>query len=452
MAAAVFQINRYIDHEVAKIPRVSVQTAAASPSGATNFLIVGSDTRSFVKSEGDKEAFTNSDTTVNGPARSDTMMVLHADGANSFAVSFPRDLWVNIPGHGKEKINAAFNDGPQKVIDTLKADFDLDIQHYLEVNFKTFEDIVNAVGSVPVYFPYPARDQLSGLGPTWVGGCYQLDGPNALAYVRSRYLEYKINGVWQNASPRADIDRIQRQQGFIKKLGRIAVQHALNDPLLARDLADRVIPNLTVDHAFDRAAFNQLVEAFVGLSGGTGGPTFETLPWEMGDSSGSYLLVKQPEAEAMLAILRGQAPIPTTTTAPAGTSGSSGGGTTSAPPAVRPSDVRVKVLNASGVQNAAGNTSQSLQQLGFVSGGSGNDPRNLVDRSEVRYAPGDAAKANLVAASVPDAHLVEDASLPGTDIVLVLGKSFQGLGSTTTTTTGGPAATATTLSPESACQ
>ena len=186
----------------------------------------------------------------------------------------------------------------------------------------------------------------------------------------------------------------------------------------------------------------------MGLSGETGGPTFETLPWEMGNSSGSYLLVKQPEAEAMLAILRGQAPIPTTTTAPAGSSGTGGSGTTSVP-AVRPSDVRVKVLNASGVQNAAGNTSQSLQQLGFVPGGSGNDPRNLVDRSEVRYAPGDVAKANLVAASVPDAHLVEDTSLPGTDIVLVLGKSFQGLGSTTTT--GGPAATTTTLSPESAC-
>ena len=62
---------------------------------------------------------------------------------------------MEVPGLGTQKINAAFNDGPQKVIDTLKADFDIDIQHYLEVNFKTFEDIVNAVGSVPVYFPYP---------------------------------------------------------------------------------------------------------------------------------------------------------------------------------------------------------------------------------------------------------------------------------------------------------
>jgi LCP family protein required for cell wall assembly len=199
MGAAVFQINRYVDDEVAKIPRVQLATAAASSTG-TNFLIIGSDTRSFVANEADREAFTDKDTTVDGPARSDTMMVLHADGEDSYAVSFPRDLQVNVPGLGKQKINAAFNNGPQSVIDTLKADFDLDIQHYLEVNFKTFEDIVNAVGSVPVYFPYEARDELSGLHVPFPG-CYQLNGPPALQYVRSRYLEYKIGGKWQDASP-----------------------------------------------------------------------------------------------------------------------------------------------------------------------------------------------------------------------------------------------------------
>ena len=263
-----------------------MQTAAASPTGATNFLIIGSDTRSFVKSEGDKEAFTNSDTTADGPARSDTMMVLHADGDQSYAVSFPRDLWVNVPGHGKEKINAAFNDGPQKVIDTLKADFDLDIQHYLEVNFKTFEDIVNAVGSVPVYFPYPARDQLSGLGPTWVGGCYQLDGPNALA-VRALAVPrvQDQRGLAEREPPRR-----HRPHPAPAGLHQEARPHRGRSTrsttrLLARDLADQMIPNLTVDHGFDRAAFNQLVEAFIGLSGETGGPTFETLPWEMGNAS-----------------------------------------------------------------------------------------------------------------------------------------------------------------------
>ena len=83
--------------------------------------------------------------------------------------------------------------------------------------------------------------------------------------------------------------------------------------------------NLTADTAFDRPAFNQLVQAFLGLSGSSGGPTFETLPWKMGDSVGSFLVVKQPDAEAVLAVLRGTAPIPTTTTAPP-TAGGSGSG------------------------------------------------------------------------------------------------------------------------------
>ncbi len=447
MGAAVFQVNRYIDDEVAKIPRVSLVTAAASSTGGTNFLIIGSDTRSFVQSEEDKQAFTDNQVTTEGPARSDTMMVLHADGDQSFVVSFPRDLWVNIPGQGNERINAAFNSGPQAVIDTLKADFNLDIQHYLEVNFKTFEDIVNAVGSVPVYFPHPARDQLSGLTNVWVAGCYHLDGGPALAYVRSRHLEYQIDGRWQDASGLSDIDRIQRQQDFIKKLGSIAVQRTMNDPLLAPDLADKMIPNLTADPGFDRASFNQLVQAFLGLADGAGGgPTFETLPWDRATRSGQdVLVVKEPEADAMLTILRGDAPIPTTTTAPAST-GDSG----AAPRAVRPVDVRVLVQNASGVQGAAGTTSQELSQLGFVSGGTQNDPRGIIDQTEIRYASADRAKAELVAQHVPDAQLVEDPSLSGTDVVLALGKSFQGLGSTATT--GAPAATATTLSPEAACQ
>ena len=250
-------------------------------------------------------------------------MVLHADGKNSYAVSFPRDLYVNIPGHGKGKINAAFNEGPQEVIDTLKADFDVDIQHYLEVNFKTFEDIVNAVGSVPVYFPYPARDQLSGLGPTPAAGCYHLDGAPALAYVRSRHLEYFIDGKWRDASPQADIDRIARQQDFIKKLGRIAVAQDRQRP------DDRARPRRQDDpepHRRHRLRPSRVQPAGAGvpraLGTRRGGPTFETLPWKMGDSVGSFLTVKQPEADAVLAVLRGQAPIPTTTTAPPANGGS----------------------------------------------------------------------------------------------------------------------------------
>jgi LytR cell envelope-related transcriptional attenuator len=311
---------------------------------------------------------------------------------------------------------------------------------------------VNAVGSVPVYFPYPARDQLSGLGPTLAGGCYHLDGAPALAYVRSRHLEYFIDGKWRDASPQADIDRIARQQDFIKKLGRIAVAKAVNDPMITPDLADKMIPNLTADTAFDRPAFNQLVQAFLGLSNSSGGPTFETLPWKMGDSVGSFLVVKQPDADAVLAVLRGTAPIPTTTTAPPTAGGSGSGSTGTTAPSVQASDVRVLVRNGSGVQNAAGNTSQALAGKGFVPGGAENDPRGTIDQTEIRYATSDLAKAQLLATYVPGAQLVSDSSLSGSDVVLALGTNFRGLGSGATATTGAPAPTPTTLSPEAACQ
>jgi hypothetical protein len=109
----------------------------------------------------------------------------------------------------------------------------------------------------------------------------------------------------------------------------------------------------------------------------------------------------------------------------------------------------VVVRNGSGVQGAASTTAQELEQRGFVNGGAENDSRGTVDHSEIRYGAADLAKAQLLQTIVPGAQLVPDSSRSGTDIVLVLGKDFQGLGSTATT--GAPEATTTTLSPEAAC-
>jgi polyisoprenyl-teichoic acid--peptidoglycan teichoic acid transferase len=443
MAGAVFGANQYIDSKLAGIKRVSVATAAPSVGGV-NYLIVGSDSRAFVNSAAAASAF--GDPNSQTGQRSDTMMVLHAEGSQSYVVSFPRDLWVTIPGHGDMKLNAAFNDGPQEVIDTLKADFNVDIQHYLEFNFPAFQDIVNAVGSVPVYFPYPARDQYSGLGPTLVAGCYHLDGPSALAYVRARHLEYYENGRWVASDPLSDLDRIQRQQNFIKKLGAIAVRQTLSDPFLAPGLVDHIIPNLTADPGFDRAAFNQLVQAFKGLAQGTGGPIFTTLPWGGPTTRGggqSVLLVKHPDADAVLAVLRGQAPIPSPTTTPTSTNVA-----TASP--VSPANVRVAVFNGSGVQGAAGTASNAFNHLGFATGSVRNNPAGLVQHSEVRYAPSAEAKAQLVARYITGAQLVTDPTLSNTDIVVVIGKNFTGVA--TTTTTSPPAApTSANLSPEAAC-
>jgi DMSO/TMAO reductase YedYZ heme-binding membrane subunit len=123
--------------------------------------------------------------------------------------------------------------------------------------------------------------------------------------------------------------------------------------------------------------------------------------------------------------------------------------TAAASSSVRPADVRVSVLNASGVQGAAANTDAAFTRLGFVSGGAANDPRRIIDRSEVRYRPGQEAKARLVAAHVPDATLVAVTGLTASDIVVSLGKTFHGLLSVPPATTPGP--TTTPLSPNAAC-
>ena len=373
VAASVVLVNRYIDDQVAKIPRIALTTSPVEPNGM-NFLIIGSDSRSFVDNQIDYGAFSDKDT-QNAPPRSDTMMVLHANGDNSYAVSFPRDLWVNIPGKGEAKMNSAFNDGPQKVVDTLQADFDLPINHYLEVDFETFEGIVNAIGSVPVWIPGVVLDKETGLYSPFGAGCYRLDGAAALQYVRSRNIltldpkgtyDAQTGMRWSPLDATADIGRIKRQQDFVKKLGRIAVERALDDPMIAPDIVDAFLPNLHADTAFDRAALNELVRAFLGLASGGTGLQFETLPWDGPATRDrqSVVLVKHPEADTVLARLRGDvvvAPEPTTTAAP------------SQPVTVRPVDVRVRVLNGSGINGAAGDVDQALSKLGFVSGGVGNN-------------------------------------------------------------------------------
>src|SRR5690349_21099991 len=252
--------NVAVDMKLARITRVRLDEASASGS-VSNFLVIGSDTRAFVDNAQDASQF-GSATSQRGQ-RSDTMMIVHVDPKRkrNLVVSIPRDLVVDIPGRGSQRINAAFNDGPQKVIDTVKANFGVRIQHYVEVDFAAFQGIVNAIGKVPVYFPYPARDRKSGLDVP-AAGCQALDGHQALAYVRSRYLEYRIDGRWRDASPRADLDRIDRQHEFLRKLADTAVRAGMSNPLTASRIVDRIVAKLTVDTKMSRGDLLGLVNAF----------------------------------------------------------------------------------------------------------------------------------------------------------------------------------------------
>src|SRR5712671_6150574 len=117
--------------KISKIHKAVIDPSLLSEGG--NYLIIGSDSRAFIESQKDTQHF-GSKTTQTGQ-RSDTIMVVHIDPGKhtGILVSFPRDLWVDIPSHGTAKINAAFSfGGPQLTIATLKQDFNIPISHFLE--------------------------------------------------------------------------------------------------------------------------------------------------------------------------------------------------------------------------------------------------------------------------------------------------------------------------------
>ena len=400
-----------IGEKLGQANRVDVVSLADPPSGGANYLVVGSDTRAFVETDAEREAFGDS----GGGQRSDTLMVIHAAPGNgrSMVVSFPRDLLVDIPGTGEARFNAAFNQGPDKVVETLESNFGIPVHHYIEVDFQTFQGVVDAIGTVPVYFPYPTRDVKAGLDiPT--GGCFELQGAQALAYVRARELEYfsAPSQQWVSVDAVPDIDRIERQQAFIRTLFRVAVNESLDNPFTANKVADRVLEHLTVDQDLSAGDVLRLAAAMSSVDDSTGGLRFETLPWEDGPTVNGQLVLypKDPEWQELAAQLEdfsGDDPADTIPTA----------------------DITVEVFNGTSRSGAAREVLSELSSAGFRGAGARDDPRGAtVERTEVRFQPGAGDEARVVARYVePEPELVEDGSLTEAEVAVVIGTDFDGI-------------------------
>lgn len=365
MVGAVVMVNYVIDQKIGQIKRVNVNTQKTS-SPVVNFLLIGSDTRAFVKDSTDQAAFGSEGQA--GGQRSDTLMVVHIDPGHGRAVvvSFPRDLWVDIPGVGKSKINAAFNTGPDTVIQTLKNNFDIPINHYIEIDFKSFEGIVDAIGTVPVYFPYPVRDDDTGLYSP-VAGCKLLDGKAALAYARARHLRYYSfpRAAWLAPDASADLARIKRQQDFMRRLASIAVAKSLNDPITANNVVDEILTYLKVDDSLGKEDLLALIDAFRNVNPDDSSKVqFLTLPSRNGSAGNlSVLYAQEPDATAVLTTLRdttgdvtSTAPTttaPATATGPSATTGVASGTVTTTTAAPTPVPIQNKSQLGPPAANAA---------------------------------------------------------------------------------------------------
>ncbi len=430
-ASGIAVANHQINDRVASIKRVNLQIAAEPPEGA-NYLIIGSDIRNGEELTPEEQlAFCDPVKGCDGSHRSDTLMVAHVEPGSrrTLVVSFPRDLLVRIPNHGtaRQKINGAYSyGGPQLVIDTLMANFGIPIHHYLEVGFKTFKEIVDAIGSVRVGFNYPTRDlQFTGLNVP--AGCVALGPDDALAYVRARSIEEFRDGRWRPAGEDApDIHRIERQQAFIRKLAGLAIEKSLDDPRLAITITDRVLAHLTADQDLDRGNVNALIRAFRTIDANdTRALDFQTLPWK---PFGSADLEPAPGYEAMIAklVTFGNDPQPATS--------------------VVPSSVHLKVVDGTGGQSNAEDAARLLTSQGFVASAGARAKR--VDVSEIRYRPDQLGAARLLAEFVEDARLIADETITTAKVTLVLGGTFKAITATTTTTRAPGAttpATTTTL-------
>jgi len=235
-----------VDHQVTKALEVADPGAEVE-----NYLLVGSDSRDNADPNSpDYGGIGAADSTTG--QRSDTIMILRHNRVTGEAglLSLPRDLWVEIAGTGKHnRINSAFSKGTDVLVATITANLGIPINHFVQVDFNGFKQLVDAIGGVSTCFDFPTRDKHTGLMIS-TPGCYDLDGLQGLQYTRSRHFEQFRDAKWRE-DPTSDLGRIDRQQKFIIAALNKAVGRLSENPYVIDDLLRAAQGAVVVDSHLD---------------------------------------------------------------------------------------------------------------------------------------------------------------------------------------------------------
>ncbi len=383
------------------IPVVDVGSSLSPPvevSEPRNFLIIGTDSAARL-AEGD--AVTEGRSQLGTLA--DVVMILRVDPRDGSVrlLSIPRDSRLSIsPGGGMDRINTAISgaDGPKNLVRTIKRNFGIPIDNYVEIDFQSFRDLVEVLGGVPVYFATEVRDKETGLEVV-EPGCRMLDPVQALAYARSRHFEYKEDGRWRTDGT-GDLGRITRQQDFIKRALRRAADKGLRNPSTAVGVVNAAAGSVTLDETLDVGTIVSLLGSFQSFNpdslesvqvptvgGLRGGVAYQDVVWD--------------EAEPLLVPFRGVDP--------------------GAP--LQPRNVIVDVSGpdsrADELAGIAGQLDAAAFDAEVVEDGSRQE------RTSITYGPNGREAAILLATQldiVPEFDLDED--LPGARVVLEVGSDF----------------------------
>jgi LCP family protein required for cell wall assembly len=225
-----WKYNRNIDRfgdPFANIPEAS--RPDAGPGGSVAYLLVGSDSRI---SAGDASKWQA------GAQRTDAIMLLRvpADRSAAYLVSIPRDAWVDIPGRGQHKVNAAFAfGGPSLLIQTIEQMTDIRVDHVGVVDFQGFVSMTDALGGVEITVPKTGWNSQK-----FEAGTQRMDGKTALAYVRQR-----------KNLPGGDLDRVKRQQNWMRAVMSEALSKGtVTNPVKLNSFLEAATNSMAVDEAW----------------------------------------------------------------------------------------------------------------------------------------------------------------------------------------------------------
>lgn len=399
----------YAKETVGQIGRVSIGRDTIRPADELasdeprNFLITGVDSADGTEQEGER-------TEVTG-VRPDVIMVVRVDPGEGAAriLSLNRDLWVDIPGQGRNKLNATMGYGeeasPALLVETIRANFQIEINHYVQVDFAGFQDLVDHIGGVRLYLSSPVRDGNSGLNQP-DPGCVMLDRDQALAYVRSRALQYldPDTGEW-TTDPTADLGRTSRQQELIRQLLSRAIERGARNPATLARMVETGVGNIVLDENTTPQDLIALGRSFRDFDPGL--LRTDSLPVADRFVGGAEVLeLIEAPAQPILEQYR------ITDEVPDGD--------------LDPATVTVRVLNGTGRSGQGAEITGALEGVGFRSIPPGDETSRPM-RTEVRYPVGEEDRALSVArylladpVLVPTSWISDITVVTGPDLVTVL--------------------------------
>ncbi|MFD0691738.1 LCP family protein [Actinomadura fibrosa] len=285
----------YLDSRLKRESVLVDYAGRVADTPGTNWLVVGSDSREGLSKADQRRLRTG----FAAGRRTDSMMLLHYGSGGTSLISLPRDSYVPIPGRGSNKLNAAFAfGGPKLLVQTVEKATGVHIDHYAEIGFGGFVGVVDAVGGVNICVKEKINDPKAGLNVQ--PGCQNLNGGQALGYVRTR------------AFARADLERVEHQRQFFGALmSKATSPGTMLNPFRAVPLALNSTSNFLVDdgdHLYDLV---RMMWAMKGVSGGDGVTT--TVPIGGGGSAagvGSYITWDRTRSATLFDALKNDRKIP----------------------------------------------------------------------------------------------------------------------------------------------